>query len=89
MPEERAADADLVWLLYDLEPDPATGRFALRLVERVYSGFEPALREIIKPKVGPVDTFLQVLEKRLDRVGIRADGDNPPDAPTLLDIVNQ
>ena len=88
LPEERASEADMVWLLYDLDPDAATGRYTLRLVERVYCGFESALREIIKPKVGPVDTFMRVLEKRLGQVGIRPDGDNPPDAPTLLDVMN-
>lgn len=86
--EADAASADMVWLLYDLEPDERTGRYVLRLKERVYSEFEPALQQIIKAKVGPMDTFIKQLQKRLDTVGIKPDGDNPPDAPSLLDVIS-
>lgn len=88
LPEAQASAADIVWLLYDLEMDNRIGRYTLRLKERIYSEFEPALQEITRAKVGPVDDFMKVLQKRLDSVGIKPDGDNPPDAPSLLDVIS-
>jgi len=80
--------ADIVWLLYDLELNTATNRYTLQLKEKVYSEFEPALHQIITPRVGPMERFVSVLQERLDTEVIKLDGDNPPDAPNLRDILD-
>lgn len=82
------AKADIVWLLYDLALDPATHRYTLQLKEKVYSEFEPALHQISTPRVGPMERFVSVLQERLDTAVIRSDGDNPPDAQNLLDVLD-
>jgi Restriction endonuclease NotI len=86
--ESEAATADMVWLLYDLDRDPTTGHYGLVLKERVYSLFEPTLTTITTSRAGPVESFVEVLRERLARAGIKRDEDNPPDAPTLFDLLN-
>jgi len=84
LPQVSREDAELVWLIYDLVYDPASQTYALTLVERVYSLFDPALDRITKPGVGPIEPFIDLLQSRLDT---KLAGGSPPDAPTLLDIV--
>lgn len=77
-------EAELVWLIYDLEYDPGRQTYALTLTEHVYSKFGPALERITKPRVGPIEPFIDLLQSRLDT---KLAGGSPPDAPTLLEIV--
>lgn len=51
----------------------------------MYTRFTDALERITLPQPGPVEGFITKLQARLDA---KVDGnDNPPDAPTLVDIV--
>jgi hypothetical protein len=60
------AEADMVWLLYDLEQDQTEDRLRLVLKDALYTGFENALQQITQPRVGPMETFLSVLQRSLD-----------------------
>jgi len=83
LPQVSPEDADLVWLIYDLEYNDARSTYTLVLVERIYSQFGPALDRITKPRVGPVAPFIDDLQDRLDA---KLNGGAAPDVPTLLDI---
>ncbi|NDJ76045.1 MAG: hypothetical protein GYB65_07280 [Chloroflexi bacterium] len=72
--------ADMVWLVYDLEPGEE--QYQLRLHQVVHTRFSPALDRIITPEPGPVDQFVTVLQEKLD-----AKLEHPPDAPTLADLL--
>lgn len=85
MPSVDIEKADIAWLLYELKTEPQEDRFTLVQKEIVYTEFEPALDRIIRPEPGNVEDFLEVLQEKLDE---RLD-ENPPDAPTLTDIILQ
>ncbi len=82
LPRVSPDEADLVWLIYDLEHNPERDVYTLTLAESIYSNFQPALDRITKPKVGPIEPFMHDLQIRLDAKLTGA----APDAPTLLDI---
>lgn len=84
LPEVPPSDAEIAWLVYDLALDPATNRRLLAHHKTVYTRFEPALRRITVPEVGSINSFVEHLQARLDQ---KLDDNNPPDAPTLTDIV--
>jgi len=85
MPSVNAEGADIAWFLYELKKEPKENRFKLVQEEVVYTEFEPALDRIIRPEPGNVKDFIEVLQEKLD---VQLD-ENPPDAPTLTDIVLQ
>jgi hypothetical protein len=85
MPRVDIERADIAWLLYDLKAEPQEDRFKLVQKEVVYTEFGSALDRIIRPEPGKVEDFIEVLQKKLDE---QLD-ENPPDAPTLTDIVLQ
>jgi hypothetical protein len=74
------SEAEMVWLLYDLEHDQSQDRFNLVLKDRVYTMFEPALEQMTRPRVGAVERFTSVLQRSLD---IKL---SPPDAAALTDV---
>lgn len=83
VPKVKCSQADLAWLLYDLKFDKKTRTYRLAKKEVVYTKFEPALDRIITPKPGPVKDFIEVLQQKLDE---KLEG-NPPDVPTLTDVI--
>jgi hypothetical protein len=64
------SDADIAWLIYDLEllkeKDQSPGRYLLKKVDEVFTEFEPALLSITTPLPGKVDDFIKLLQKKLD-----------------------
>lgn len=56
---------------------------ALELVDTVYTEFEPALFRITTPEPGNVSDFINILQSKLDEHLDK----NPPDAPSLTDII--
>lgn len=84
LPITSREKADIAWFLYDLVFDPARQQYSLSLVTTVYTEFEPALLKITTPDPGGADDFIGVLQTKLDE---RLDG-NPPDAPSLADMLN-
>ncbi|MGL5194497.1 MAG: NotI family restriction endonuclease [Chroococcales cyanobacterium] len=82
LPEVGEQDAEIAWLIYDLERDSVTNRYHLQRVQTVYTLFQPALDKIATPEVGPMENFLESLQEKLDNKL-----ENPPDAPTLNDLL--
>lgn len=63
-------DADIVWLIYDLEPVEGKkqnhAQFTLRKVDEVFTEFEPALLSITTASPGNMEDFLKLLQEKLD-----------------------
>lgn len=57
-------DADIAWLIYDLEP--RDGHYYLTKVAEVFTEFEPALLSITTPLPGRIDDFIKLLQEKLD-----------------------
>ena len=76
--------AEMAWLVYDLIPDRATHTNRLVRTRIVYTSFEAALVTITKSEPGNIDEFIAVLQDKLDE---KLEDNNPPDAPTLDQIV--
>ena len=74
-------EADLAWLVYDLNRDDPVNLYKLTRRETVYTKFEPSMLKITTAEPGSVDDFIGYLQSRLDD---KLDN-NPPDAPALSD----
>jgi len=83
LPTVNKEKADIAWFLYDLVFNPAIQQYNLTLIETIYTEFEPALLKVTTPVPGNIDEFISILQNRLDD---RLEG-NPPDTPTLTDII--
>jgi hypothetical protein len=75
--------ADIAWFLYDLVFDEEQKQNNLVLTETVYTEFEPALLKVTTPEPGDMSDFIHILQIRLDEHLDR----NPPEAPSLTDII--
>ena len=64
------SDADIAWLIYDLELTKEKGKeqckYSLTKVEEIYTEFEPALFSITTPSPGKVEDFINLLQEKLD-----------------------
>jgi len=81
LPEVSREEAEIAWFLYDLEQ--VDNRFHLTLSQTIYTEFWPAINTITTPIAGDVVNFVEILQNKLDE---KQDG-NPPDAPTITDLV--
>ncbi len=82
----QEATADIAWQLYYLQHDAAEDRYKLKLDRIVYTMFDSALEQITKTEAGSVEGFISKLQEKLDE---KLDNGNPPDAPTLADIIDR
>lgn len=85
LPQVKKEKADIAWFLYDLVLDKSAKKYNLTLVDTVYTEFEPALQKITTPEPGNINDFISLLQDKLDE---RLEG-NPPEAPSLQDILSQ
>lgn len=76
------ADAEIAWMIYDLDLNKESNQFQLVRKNVLYTRFKESLVKVSQPLPGNVDVFLEVLQGKLDRQN--SDGErNAPDAPTL------
>jgi len=67
LPEVPKAEADIAWLIYDLNPPTIAGAHYVMFRERsVYTRFEPALNQITKSSPGKMEDFLRQLQTKVD-----------------------
>ncbi len=85
LPEVQPDEADIAWLIYDLVRDPEQNVFSLALQTTIYTRFESALNQIAVPEPGPMNTFVEMLQEKLDEK--LENGTIAPDAPTLADLL--
>lgn len=84
LPVVNKETADIAWFLYDLEFSEKNKCYNLTPVDTVYTEFEPALSKIITPEPANINEFVSFLQDKLDE---KFEG-NPPDAPSLKDIMS-
>lgn len=84
LPEVQPEEANLAWLIYDLQLDATQNRYNLVNTQIVYTSFHPALQKITVPEPGPIEDFIEHLQEKLDE---KLENGNPPDAPTLTDLL--
>ena len=62
------SEADIAWLIYDLQLAKEDGQEKLRLrkVDEVFTEFEPSLMSITTPAPGRIDDFVKLLQEKLD-----------------------
>lgn len=84
LPTTTKAKADIAWFLYDLKFDKEQKQNNLVLTDTVYTEFEPALLRVTTPEPGDISNFINILQNRLDEHLDK----NPPDAPSLTDIIS-
>ena len=77
------ADADLAWLIYDLQRGQTDNHYSLHLNRAIYSRFDLSLNQITHPHAGDVQEFIGQLQEKLDDL---LEDENPPDAP-ILDVI--
>ena len=84
-----AADAEIAWLVYDMELDKADNRYNLVRHKTVYTKFDAALERITKTEAGDIGDFLSVLQNKLDdKLGNGGDAPLDNDADTaVLDMI--
>ena len=57
--------ADVAWLVYDLIPSQSDN-LRINRTKTVYTMFSEALNIISKPKIGKIDSFLKILQSKID-----------------------
>src|SRR6266581_2893010 len=64
------SDADIAWLIYDLELSKEKGRepgrYSIKKVDEVFTEFEPALLSITTSLPGRLEDFMRLLQEKLD-----------------------
>lgn len=78
LPEVQPENAELAWFLYDLVPNDNS--YKLVFHRAVYTEFWPALNTITSPEAGDVDTFVAILQSKLDE----KNSGTPPDLPQTI-----
>jgi hypothetical protein len=76
----KPEDADIAWLVYGLSRDEVCDSYRLHLEKAVYTKFDNALDQITRSTAGNEETFLNLLQNKLDD---KLDSVNPPDIHTI------
>ncbi len=76
--------ADMALFVYDLIEQPDGQSFELTKIKTVYTEFNAALKTLTCSEAGPINDFVEVLQTKLNK---KFDEENPPDAPSLDQIV--
>lgn len=71
VPDVDPEDADMVWLVYDLQRDPERNRFSLVRHKTIYTKYDQALLKFTTHEAGPVEAFIDTLEAKLKRIASR------------------
>jgi hypothetical protein len=82
----EAKDADIAWSVYDLVLDEASNCYSLSHQETVYTLFKTALDRITTPLPGSLDTFMNLLQEKLDE---RLEDNLALTSLSLTDVLNE
>jgi hypothetical protein len=85
MDEVDQNEAEMAWLIYDVGHVPQQNRFQLVRSKTVYTRFDSALDKITKAEPGDIHSFIEQLQEKLDE---KLEDGSSPDAPTLLDVLD-
>lgn len=83
MMEVDKSEAEMAWLVYDLQLDQQQKRYKLNRFRTVYTRFDTALDKITRADAGNMQNFMEHLQEKLDA---KLENGHSPDAPTLADV---
>lgn len=83
MMEVDKSEAEMAWLVYDLQLDQQQKRYKLERFRTVYTQFDTALEKITRAEAGDIQYFMGHLQEKLDA---KLENGHSPDAPTLADV---
>ena len=86
LPETTPQDADIAWLVYELVLDARQNRYTLTPGQTIYTAFSPSLEAITTADAGPLGTFIEHLQQKLDE---KFESGYPPDAPILGELAEE
>ena len=66
MREVDKSDAEIAWIVHDLNLSAEQSRYELQRTRVVYTKFHDALRIITRPRVGDVEKFVALLQEKID-----------------------
>lgn len=64
--EVDKSEAEVAWLVYDLEENSREAGFNLKRTKVIYTKFIESLNRITKPRVGNIKNFIHVLQEKVD-----------------------
>jgi len=76
-------EAEMAWMIYDLQHNSEQNRYQLTRTRTVYTMFNAALSRITIAEVGDIQKFTELLQAKLDE---KLEDGNPPDTHALLDV---
>jgi Restriction endonuclease NotI len=85
MTEGDKSEAEMAWLVYDLQLDQHN-RYRLVRSRTVYTRFDTTLEKITRAEAGDIQNFMEHLQEKLDA---KLESGHSPDAPTLADVFNR
>lgn len=86
LPSVPPSEAEIAWLVYDLQLSQQTQRYTLTLVDTVYTKFKPALATITTANPGSEADFLRALEKKLNK---QRDSGSTATIPSFQELVDE
>ena len=78
--------ADMAWLIYDMQLHPDTQRYSLSLAQTIYTQFNPALERLTVAKPGDIEVFKRQLQRKLEEQKVTVKKISEPSA--LYDLFN-
>lgn len=82
--EVDRAEAEIAWFVYDLIHNPSENRYALSRSRTVYTKFSESLLKITTSNPGNIESFIDVLQGKLDE---KLDQSTPPTNVSLEDLL--
>jgi len=76
--EVKKPEAEMAWLVYDLDLDTKANKYSLKRTKIVYTKFAEALHTITRPKAGNIKNFVKTLQAKVDE-----QLESPPDNQTI------
>jgi hypothetical protein len=86
LPTTDPPNADIAWLIYGLELDAASQRYHLTRRRTEHTAFQTALDRVTVPVIGSMETFMNLLQGKLDE---KLGEGHSPDAPALGEILSE
>jgi hypothetical protein len=72
--------ADMAWLIYDMQLHPDTKRYSLSLTQTIYTQFNPALERLTVAKPGDIEVFKRQLQRKLQERKVAVKKTSEPSA---------
>jgi hypothetical protein len=86
LPTTDPRSSDIAWLIYGLDLDIASQRYYLARRRAEYTAFQTALDRVTLPDIGSMETFINLLQVKLDE---KLNEGHSPDAPVLGEIMSE